>query len=149
MWQNFVFRWSKIGVLNLLAVSLLFVGCTAQVRSSRPKPDLNLNSFDRFYVVRNESERRGVNQVIDKELQKMGKRTTVGPRSLIPKDVDVIVVYHDEWVWDMGWYLFNLAIQLRDPETNLLLASAISTRPSLARTPPELMVREVLASLFK
>jgi len=143
------FQKKNTRVLAVLGASILLFSCTAQVTSSRPAHSVNLKAFDTFYVVKSQSDRRGVHGIIVGELQRRGKQTTWGPGSSIPENVDAVVVYRENWVWDMGWYLFNLSIQLRDPKTNVLLASAMSNRPSVVRTPSDVMAREVLDSIFK
>ena len=112
-------------------------------------PNVNLRGFNTFYVIQSEADSRGVHRAIQGELVSMGKKAESGPGSSIPDGVDVVVTYHENWVSDFVWYLRNLSIQLRDPKTNVLLASSLSIRPFLERTSPELMAREVLDSMLK
>jgi len=46
-------------------------------------------------------------------------------------------------------YMLQLDVQLRDPRTQTVIASATSFRPSLQRVAPEKMVEEVLNEIFK
>jgi hypothetical protein len=139
----------KGSVVILLSLSGFFIGCTPTIYSSTPRSDVDLKALNTFYIIRSESDRRGLHRAIVEELARRGKKATSGLRSSIPDDIDAVVVYRDNWVWDMQWYLLNLFIQLRDPETNVLLASASSNRPSVVRTTPDLMAREVLDAMLK
>ncbi len=134
----------------VLGASIILFSCTAaNITSSPTAPNVNLKAFNTFYIVRSDADRHGVYRIIQGELQGMGKKVTSGRRSSIPDGVDVIVTYHENWVWDFGEYLRNLLIQLRDPNTNVLLASALSYRPPLGRAAPEVMTKEVLDTMFR
>jgi hypothetical protein len=52
-------------------------------------------------------------------------------------------------MWDITRYMLQLDVQIRDPNTSMVLASAQSYRPSLQRTTPAGMVEEVLNEIFK
>ncbi len=135
-------------VLILAGIALLSVfGCAKLTSSVVPGTDLGkLNSF---YVVRHDRDGRGINQVISDELTKRGFQVTTGPESSKPKTVDAIVTYEDRWQWDITMYMLSLTISIRHPETNELLASAQSYRPSLQRKEPREMAKEVIDEIFK
>lgn len=132
----------------IVAMTLLIAGCATHL-AGPSAPNVKLQSYKSFYIVHNQSDVRGISKVIEAELALLGKAATSGPETAAPNSVDAIVTYHEDWKWDIKWYLLNLLIQFRDPKTNVLLASAASYRTSLARTEPELMTREVLAAIFK
>ena len=135
-------------LVTFLGIVVVFHGCATHL--SRPMaPTPNLQQYKTFYVVQSDIDSRGIYKVIQNELTLLGKDVKTGPRSSMPTSVDAIVTYHDDWKWDLTWYLLNLLIQFRDPKTNVLLASAASFRTSLARTEPELMAREVLEAILK
>jgi len=136
-------------VIAVLGASIILSGCAANIASSTTAPNVNLREFNTFYVIHSEADSRGVHRAIQGELMSMGKKAESGPGSSIPDGVDVVVTYHASWVLDNGWYLRDLLIQLRDPKTNVLLASSLSSRPSLEWTLPVLMAREVLDSMLK
>jgi len=46
-------------------------------------------------------------------------------------------------------YMIELNVQLREPKTEIALATAKSYRPSLQRKTPAGMAEEVLSQLFK
>jgi hypothetical protein len=142
-------RKANRSLFAVLGASIILFSCTAKITSSPTAPNVNPKAFNTFYIIRSDADTRGVYRIIQGELQGMGKKATSGHRSSIPEGVDVVLWYRENWVWDMGWYLFNLSIQFRDPKTNILLASAMSNRPSVVRTSPELMAREVLDTMLR
>lgn len=136
-----------MSIIVSLATSIVLSGCIAHISSS--PPSANIKTFKTFYIVQSGSDSREVYKAIEGELVALGRMAKSGPRSSIPAEAEVLVTYHEHWVWDLGWYLHNILVQFRNPKTNVLLASSLSSRSSLQRQPPELMVREVLDSLLK
>jgi len=133
-------------LLAFLTFAFLFSGCATNI--SRPAtPNAKLQSYKTFYIVQSDTDNRGISTIIQAELTLFGKQAYSGPRSSIPSGIDAIVTYYEDWKWDLTWYLLNLLIQFRDPETNVLLSSAASYRTSLARIDPEEMVWEVLHTI--
>jgi len=133
-------------VLACTAV-LLVTGC-AKLTASVP-PGTELSKLRSFHVVHLPPDNRGINQLIREDLATRGLEATTGPESARPQAVDVIVTYEDRWMWDLTMYMLSLNITLRHPETNTLLASGQSYRPSLERKEPREMVKEVLDEIFK
>lgn len=135
-------------LIAFFGTTFLISGCATNV--SRPTvSNIALQNHKTFYIIQNETDNRGISRIIESELALLGKGAKAGPRMAIPNGVNAVVTYYEDWKWDMTWYLLNLLIQFRDPQTNVLLSSAASYRSSLARTEPELMVREVLEAIFK
>ena len=126
---------------------LLVSGC-AKLTASVP-PGTELSKLRSFYVVRLPPDNRGINQLIRDDLATRGLEATTGPESARPHAPDVIVTYEDRWMWDITMYMLSLNITFRHPETNTLLASGQSYRPSLERKEPHEMVKEVLDEIFK
>ena len=132
--------------LACIAVLLVF-GC-AKLTASVP-PGTELSKVKSFYVVRLPPDNRGINQFIREDLATRGLDATTGPESARPNAVDVIVTYEDRWMWDITMYMLSLNVTFRHPDTNTLLASGQSYRPSLERKEPREMVKEVLDEIFK
>ena len=61
---------------------------------------------------------------------------------------DVEVNYEAKWVWDNEYYLSDLIISFKDPDTISLIASGESHHPSLERKPADEMVGEILDEIF-
>src|SRR5574341_2513174 len=121
-------------VLACTAV-LLVSGC-AKLTASVP-PGTEFSKLKSFYVVHLPPDNRGINQLIREDLATRGFEATTGPESARPQAVDVVVTYEDRWMWDITMYMLSLNITFRHPETNTLLASGQSYRPSLERRSEE------------
>jgi hypothetical protein len=133
-------------VLLGLAIGLFFSGCASM--SSHKAPDADLTRLKSFYVVQLPADERGIEKVISNQLTAMGFTSTSGKQADTPKDVDAVVTYQDRWTWDITMYMMELNIQLRAPQTQMVLASGKSFRPSLQRRSPEEMAKEILTSIF-
>jgi hypothetical protein len=87
--------------------------------------------------------------VIADQLTLRGLQATTGPEGAAPKDADAIVTYRDKWQWDMAMYMIELTIYVREPQTDVLLATGKSLHTSLTRKTPEEMAAEVLGNMFR
>ena len=123
-------------------------GCAVTQLNSVVTPNVNLSNFKEIYVVHLDADGRGIDKLIATRLAAMGYKVSNGPEASIPKDPDAIVTYQDKWMWDITMYMIELNIQIRDPKTNIAVASGHSLRTSLARKSPEEMVEEVLTKIF-
>jgi len=139
-----VIRFIQVG-----SVIALLSGCVSTSLTSDIDPSADLTSLQNFYVVKFESDGRGVEEKIAAELNAMGKNATSGTEPKSPSPVDAVVTYQDKWMWDMTMYMLELSIDFRDPETNYPFATGRSYRTSLARKSPEEMVKEVLGKIFE
>lgn len=129
-------------IIVLLFMASTAIGCVANLESQKV-PGADLSHIKTFYVQKLPGEGRGVERLIAAQLTKMGYVATYGldgPAS----SVDAIVTYKDDWWWDLSWYLLQLDIQIRDPQTKLILASGQSKRSSLVRKSSDEVVEDVL-----
>ena len=133
-------------LLCIIALSLL--SACAGMKSTKA-PDTNFTQLKTFYVQRLPADQRGIDRLISDRLNTMGYRSTFGNEPKPTGEVDALVTYQDKWAWDMTMYMLKLDIQLRDPKTEMVLATAQSYRPSLQRAAPDAMVAEVLDEIFK
>ena len=117
--------------------------------ASKTAPGADLSKVKKIYVVHLAPDGRGVNRIIADLLNVMGYQATTGEASAIPDGVDATLTYQDKWMWDITMYMIKLSVQLREPKTDIALATAESFRPSLQRKSPEGMAAEVLTELFK
>lgn len=134
-------------VICLFIISF-FSGCIVDLRSLQI-PGSDISSINRLYIVHFEPDKRNLHDVIRDELIEMGFKADSGPGSKIPNDIDAIVTYEDRWHWDLGNYMLQLNIEIRNPKTNYPIAIGESIRTSGARKNPDKMAREVLESIFK
>jgi hypothetical protein len=134
-------------VASALAALIALSGCSTDL-SSAVMPGVHLPDSHRAYVICNPQEDAGICALIATDLQKHGLTATYGTGAERPEDADVLATYEDRWTWDIVPYLLTLRIDLRDPQTNVLLATARTYRTSLARKTPATMVGEVVDALF-
>lgn len=107
-----------------------------------------IRSLDSFHVRRHDKDDHGLSTTIAGELRKMGYSATEGgPGSKAGKS-DAVVTYTDRWYWDITPYLLSLSIQVRDPANDSVMATAETTRSSLARKSPAKMSEETLNTLL-
>ena len=139
----------QISALALvLFVLLLTTGCASSLQAKK-MPGTDLSKLKTFYVQKLAADGRGIEQVIASRLTYMGFIAASGAGETPSSPVDAIVTYQDKWMWDITMYMLQLSIQLRDPQTRMVLAIGDSMRTSLIRKSPEGMVDEVLTEIFK
>ena len=136
-----------IPALVLFVVGSLLAGCASM--SSNVAPGVNLANIKKIHVVKLPADQRGIERIIADELNVMGYPTTIGSLQDVPDDADAILTYQDKWMWDITMYMLELNVQLREPKTEIVMASATSYRPSLERKSPKEMAKEVLTEIFK
>lgn len=117
--------------------------------SSNTAPGADLSKIKKIYVVHLAPDGRAINRVIADQLNLMGYHATTGEANAVPADIDATLTYQDKWMWDITMYMIELNVQLREPKTEIALATAKSYRPSLQRKTPAGMAEEVLSQLFK
>jgi hypothetical protein len=137
----------RLVTLLLLAAALLFGGCASM--SSNTAPGADLSKIKKIYVVHLAPDGRAINRVIADQLNLMGYHATTGEANAVPADIDATLTYQDKWMWDITMYMIELNVQLREPKTEIALATAKSYRPSLQRKTPAGMAEEVPSQLFK
>ena len=86
--------------------------------------------------------------MIAQGIRSRGLKVESSHASARPTDFDVLVVYEDRWQWDMSNYLIFLRIDLRDLETNVLLATGSSYQTSMAQKSQGEVVRKILDAMF-
>ncbi len=124
-------------------------GCVVTQLKSEVVPGNDLKALKKFYVIHLASDQRGVEKLIADRLNIMGYQATAGEKSAMPDDAQAIVTYQDKWMWDITMYMIELNVQIRQPKTEMAIATGHSLRTSLARKSPPEMVEEVLTDLFK
>ncbi len=131
----------------VLVASLCLGGCATSLTADK-MPGVDLGGVKSLYVRKLPEDGRGIERLISDQLVAMGKSSTYGSDAQPPRSVDAIVTYQDRWYWDITMYMVSLAIQIRDPQTNVPLATGNAMRTSLVRRSPEEMVRDVLSQIF-
>jgi hypothetical protein len=139
----------KLILLFVLASVALLSGCATAQLHSDVATGTDLNAIKKIYVERLPKDERGVEKLIAEHLTALGKTATSGEKANAPADVDAIITYQDKWMWDITMYMIELNVQLRNPKTEISLATGHSLRTSLVRKSPREMVAEVLNDIFK
>ena len=135
--------------LTHLVLLLFFVsGCSSNV-SIRLSPTADLTKYIKFYVQPLPVDGRGINRVNRDEMNNLGLKTTTGPATIIPRNIDMIVTYEDRWRWDLVMFMTSLTLNFRDVETDSIVASGQTTSGSFDGKTPSLMTREILLGIFK
>ena len=138
---------ARITLILAALIALLFINGCATVSSSAA-PDAELGTYNKFYVVPGVDETHAVHVAIRDGLKVRGFDAITGPEERMPKDIQVKVTYESQWIRDITWYLLDLIVYFKDPETDVLLASGHSYRPSWERKPPASMVSEILDKIY-
>lgn len=126
----------------LLTACLGAIGCSSHVTSA-VMPGADLQGRARAYVECRPEEDAGICRLLTANLQSHGFAAQSGTETP-PAETQVVVTYEDRWAWDMGRYLLTLRVDLRDPHTNVLLATSQVFATSLVRRSPERMAREAI-----
>ena len=136
----------RVALVILLAA--LSSGCVSTSLTSDVDPQTDLSSLESFHVLKFEPDNRGIHNLIANALNNRGKTAVATDERPDEIDAQVMVTYQDKWMWDITMYMLELNVELRDPRTDYVLATAKSFRTSLARKSPEAMVEEVIGKLF-
>lgn len=140
----------KKALVSLLVAAFvgLTSGCVTQLKSDIA-PGTDLAGIKKIYVVHLPADQRGIDRLIADRLNLMGRQATFGEKSAVPDDAQATLTYQDKWMWDITMYMIELNVQVRQPKTDISMASGHTLRTSLARKSPPDLVEEVLTDLFK
>jgi hypothetical protein len=137
----------KRSLTAIVVPCLALLACATALQTEPLSPELRDSSLQ-YFVENHGSDPRGIDRMIAGEMRRHGLRATYGQAGDRPADLDVLVVYEDRWQWDMSNYLIFLRIDLRDPETNVLLATGSSYQSSMARKPEAQVVAQIVDAMF-
>lgn len=128
---------------------LIVLACVSTSLDVRPVTPEFRDQRLRFFVENHGNDERRLDQTIAEQLKALGFTATSGFAADRPPALDVLIVYEDRWQWDLSNYLIFMRIDLRDPETNVLLGSGASYQTSLARKDPDDVIALILPELFE
>jgi hypothetical protein len=135
-------------LLSLFAILLGMSGCVSS-QNATINPGTDLTAIRTFYVSRLSKDDRGINKLICDDLNGRGYKASTGEAEKAPADAQAVVTYQDKWMWDMTMYMLKLDIQIRDPKTDIALATGEVLHTSLVRRSPPDMVKEVLNQILQ
>ena len=131
-------------VFLLVALGLFSAGCS----SVSTRKVIALDRFQTFYVQRLLNENNHLDELIVAELQRLGRKASSGPLTMMPKNTEVLVTYEARWTWDFKTYLIDLNLELHTIYPSKKLADGRYYQPSLNPKPPAAAVRGILGPLF-
>lgn len=133
----------------LLALFALFFtsSCTSLYTDRNPRTDFS--TLKRFYVERRLADNHHIDRAIVAELQAMGLEASSGPMTMMPREVDAIITYHDEWAWDFKTYLIQLHLHIRSAHRDQPLGFGTYRQPNPLPKPPDEVIRAILTRLLK
>jgi hypothetical protein len=130
-----------------LSVVPLLAGCSQL--STRVAQKTNLGDFQHVYVQHLLTDSRGIDELIARELRRLGYDASAGPLTLMPKNAEIVVLYEDHWNSDFTTYMIEIDMQVQTAHSGRLLAEGRSYRPSFTGNPPVKLIDEVLKKWFK
>jgi hypothetical protein len=134
-----------------IALSLALSNCVHQnVRQVSPGfSESRIAASKTIYVRKHGEDDNKLGEEIAAQLQEMGYKASVGTSQSPIGKADATLTYTDHWMWDITMYMISLDMQLREPGSDMIIASAKTTRSSLVRKSQKEMVRETLTKLLK
>lgn len=109
-------------------MAVISLGCVSQSSlDGFPLPIEARHGAVTFAVRHQPDDERGLDKTISETLRARGLKIVSGDA----ERSDYIVSYIDRWQWDMRMYLIDLRIDVRDAETNVLVATGRSFQTSL------------------
>jgi hypothetical protein len=130
----------------LLIVFPLLAACSTLSTSRAPATDFA--SLKRIHVEHRLADGRGLDELMARELQKLGYEASSGPLTLMPTKVDAIVAYEDRWTFDFTTYMIGFEVAVRDARTGRTLASGHYFHPSFSGNDPADVIARMLRALF-
>lgn len=139
----------SLRVLFTFLIVTFLSGCAVNKMDAQIYPDQDLSKINSLYVVKLDADDRGVNDLITKKFNAVGKQATTGNAADVPAEVDAVVTYTDKWMWDITMYMIELTVVIQDPKDKFPIAKGYSMHTSLTRLSPEEMVDEVITNIYK
>ena len=138
-----------LSALFVICSLLVVQGCSINRATATIAPGADLTGIRNVYVVKEVGDDHSVDELMKKQLVKMGYTATNGPELPLPYKADAVLTYVDKWMWDLSMYMLELTVTVKNPENNTSLAVGNSYHTSLSRKSPEEMVEEVLNNIFR
>jgi hypothetical protein len=139
---------NRVGRTFALALSAsLLAGCAHL--NTQVDRKAGIRGMKHLFVEHNLSDGRNLDQLIARELRKLGYDASAGPMTMMPDGTEAIIAYRDTWNFDFTNYLLELDIAVRTPGTGREIAVGGYRHPSLLGTDPVAIVDKVLDPIFK
>ena len=132
--------------LAVLAVAILASGCSST--TTFKSPGVDFAGYKKLWVEQNLADDQGVNEMITGELRALGYDVGTGPATMMPRGIEAIITYTDQWTWDFKTYLIDVEVIVREPRSPRVVARGRYFRPGITAKAPGAMVRDVVQSIF-
>jgi hypothetical protein len=126
--------------------ALVLSGCT-QISGYTPGKS-NLPQYKHVFVETALNDNNHLDQIMVNELKKLGYEASCGPRTMMPGDAQIKILYDGHYTWDFRIYLIQLDVLVRNASSEQLLANESLFHPGVTRKTPEAMVHELFAKVF-
>jgi hypothetical protein len=119
---------SVLYIANSIALFFLVasLACSPSTLDGRSLPSRDVTG-KRYAVVHRSGDSRDIDQLIVGLLQARGLEAAVSPM----ESPDYVVSYVDKWYWDMRTYMIDFRVDIRNAETNELVATGRSFQTSV------------------
>ena len=134
-----------VALLPLVALAAL-AGCASY--SAKVKPDVTLSKYQRIWVKSNMDDNHGIAQFICEALRARGIESGVGPLTMMPRNMQAVISYRDNWTWDFKDHMNSLELSLQDNKIDFPIATARYDGPVALRSAPGEVVENLVAKLF-
>ena len=130
-------------------VILVFLSSCSSAMKVNPVPYEYRAKDLKFFVQQTyDNDRHGIAMIITSILKNKGYNVSYGSYKQKPSNTNILIMYDDEWQWDISDYLLHMRIDLRDPETNVLLATGSSYQTSAVREDESVIIKNILSEMF-
>ncbi len=129
-------------LLPFLLFSMLLAGCASY--QTMPGSTHRLEGRQRYFVVANSNDSRGLEHRIVASLRARGLTAESGPQTMMPDDTQAAVTYRDHWAWDFGERLVHLEISVLERGT----PQPIATTSYSAKVPGRQSAAEIVDALI-
>jgi hypothetical protein len=136
----------KFSLIALLWFSLL-AGCTSVVSDS--KTVAHMAPLKHFFVEQRLNDNHGIDELIVKELQALGRDASSGPLTMMPDNTEAVISYQDNWAFDFTTHMVGLEVLVRLPRKAESLATGHYSNNGISRNTPAEIVHEVISTMFK
>jgi hypothetical protein len=130
----------------LPCVALLLSACSTKTQFDHTnRPD----QLHHIFVEHLLSDGNNVDELIARELRRLGYDASAGPLTMMPDGTEAILAYQPTWTFDFTTYLIELDVAVRDAKTGKEIALGKAFRPAFISNDTYAMIQRVIDPLFQ
>ena len=129
----------------LPALALFLASCSTRVQVA---PGAQLGQLHHIFVEHLLSDGHNVDELIARELRRLGYDASAGPLTMMPEGTEAIIAYQPVWTFDLTTYLIELDLAVREAKSGKEIGVARVFRPSVTSNDTGTMVARVVDPLF-